>query len=738
MTKVERIVLSLLLGLLVISCTVLLRRFYVQNTIFVAVRGGTYIEGSVGELQPLNPWFITANDVNRDIVSLLFSGLMKYDPTTGKIIDDLATVKVSGDNRVFTATLKPDLQWHDSTKQNPHPITADDIVFTFKTIQNPDFQNPILKQNFQGIEIEKIDERTVRFRLSKPYSFFTSNLTLGLLPAASFEDIPVGKLDQTLDFGFHPIGAGPYSFVSMLQTDLSTEVTIKRFDRPGMPEYKIDRMVLRVFSDYSALLTDITNLNGVRLVPRNEKGLPILPRHFRPMPYTLPQYVALFFNLDREVPADRGVRLGLQLAVNKQEVADVIHETHIIDTPLLEIDTGDWRYRFDAAAAKGAFFESSWNIPEKVHLQRLLEQHEANAVGPLSSVPRIALLGSGSILTVTGSMKGIKIPVSVNGLRVQTGVVLKDGSTQTLSGTWIVRLKAGNGGSGTLKMGMNIVQLTDGQNDIVDTAFLERITNAKTFALASEEQRLVQAFLGSKKLQETDPSFIGIGNLHLDQRFLRRKTATDSPHTRIDGRGNALSLTLLTSATPASYPAVAAIIQKQWQSVGVDIKLDIPESKREFEEKLLKRNYDILLFGQSLFDNLDSYPYWHSSQIQDRSKDAKKMKLDAFNLSQYTSFEADSELARIRETSNVKSRTTALAKLNNLFRKDIPAIVLYSPLYIYGGDQSIHGMTQTSFALHADRFATSNQWYSVTERQFLEGRSWLSLPGWLFRVVRGK
>lgn len=738
MTKVERIVLSVLLSILIISFVVLLRRFYVQNTMFVAVRGGTYIEGSVGELQPLNPWFVTGNDVNRDIVSLIFSGLMKYDPATGKIVDDLATVKISSDNRVFTATLKPDLVWHDSTKEKPHPITADDVVFTFTTIQNPEFSNPILKQNFQGIEIDKIDERTVRFRLSKPYSFFTSNLTLGLLPAASFVDVPAGKLDQTLDFGFHPIGAGPYGFVSMLQTDLSTEITIKRFDRPGMPDYKIDRMVLRVFPDYSALLTDITNLNGVRVVPRNEKGLPILPRHFRPMPYTLPQYVALFFNLDRDVPADKGVRLGLQLAVNKQEVADAIHETQIIDTPLLELDTGDWRYRFDAAAAKGAFFESSWNIPEKVHLQRLLEQHEANAVGPLSSIPRIALLGSGSILTVTGSMQGIKMPVSVNGTQVQTGVVLKDGTVQTLSGSWIVRLKAGNGGSGTLKMGMNIVQLTDGKNDIIDTAFLDRITDARIFSLASEEQRLVTEFLRSKKLRETDPTFIGIGNLYLDHRFLRRKTATDQPHTRIDGKGNPLFLTLLTSATPASYPAVAAIIQKQWQSVGVEIKLDIPESKREFEEKLLKRNYDILLFGQSLFDNLDSYPYWHSSQIQDRSKDAKKMKLDAFNLSQYTSFEADSELVRIRETSNVKSRTNALSELKNLFKKDIPAIVLYSPLSIYGADQSIHGMTQTRLALHADRFATSDQWYSVTERQFLEGRSWLHFPSWLLGVMRGK
>lgn len=735
MTKVERIVLGILATLLIVSFTMLLRRFYVQNTTNVAINGGTYIEGSVGEIQPINPWFVTANDVNRDVITLIFSGLMKYDPTSGQVVNDLATVKASNDNRIFTATLKPDLLWHDSMPEKPHPVTADDVLFTFRTIQSPEFQNPILKQNFQGIDIDKIDERTVRFTLSKPYSFFTSNLTLGLLPAASFEGVPVSKLNQALDFGFHPIGAGPYSFLSLLQTDLSSEITVKRFERVGMPAYKIDRIVLRVFPDYSALLTDITNLNGVRLSPRNEKGLPILPRHFRPMSYTLPQYVGLFFNMDRSIPSDLGIRLGLQLATNKQEIADAIHETQIIDTPLMEIDTGDWRYRFDSNAAKGAFFESNWNIPEKLRLQRLLEQRETNAVGPLSGIPRIALLGTGAVLTVTGSTKNLTMPLSLSGIRAQTGTKLLDGTTVTLSGSWIVRLSAGNGESGSLRIGNNLVQLTDGKDDIVDTAFLERITDAKVFARSSEEQHLLAEFLRSKSLAENNPAALTVQDLTLENGYLRRKKDSDPVHTRIDEKGRKLELTILTSSTPASYGIVASVLRKQWESVGVDVTIDIPQSKNEFEEKLIGRKYDILLFGQALFDNLDSYPYWHSSQIQDRSGETQKMKLDAFNLSQYTSFEADSELVRIRETNNAVSRSSALKELNERLRKDIPAIVLYSPLYIYGGDQSIHGIQKGKFALHADRFSMAEEWYVSTKREFLQGKSWFSFPRWFFGLV---
>lgn len=737
MTRIERMVLGVLAVMLALSLLMLLRLFYVQNTNDAPVAGGTYIEGSVGEVLPLNPWFITGNDVNRDIVSLVFSGLTKYDPAAGKVVDDLATVKVSPDNRIYTATLKAGVLWHDSMPEKPHLVTADDIVFTYKTVQNPDFPNPILKQNWSGIDVEKLDEHTVRFRLSKPYSFFTSNLTLGIMPKSAFEGIPVRKLDQTLDFGFHPIGAGPYSFVSMLQTDLSTEVTLRRFERPNsLPGYKIDRMVFRVFSDYSGLLTDITNLNGVRLVPRNEKGQPILPRHFRPMPYTLPQYVGLFFNLDHEIPADHGVRLGLQLATNKQEIVDAIHETRVIDTPLLEMDTGDWRYQFDANAAQGAFFESSWNMPEKVRLQRLLEQREANALGPLSGTPVIALLGTGAQLTITGSTKNLKTNVSVNGIAAETGSRLPDGTVRAFSGSWMVRLAAGNGMSGSLKPGLNILKMTNDEDDIIDSAFLVRITDAKTFERASAEQRMVEQFVLGRLLPDNDPNRIGVDELYLKNGYLRKRNPDDPPHTRINARGKRLALMLLTSSKPEHYPAIAAIIKKQWSAVGVDVTLDIPTSRKEFETKLLARNYDVVLFGQALFDNLDSYPYWHSSQIQERGGDPKNRKLDAFNLAQYTSFEADSELERIRSTTVAASRAKALKELNEQLRKDVPGVALYSPLYIYAHDDSVRGIKLSTLALHADRFALSDQWYIATKRSFVPGKNWRSLPVWFLGLVR--
>lgn len=729
MTRTERIVLGGLALILLASFALLLRSFYLDNTERKAVPGGTYIEGSVGDIQPLNPWFNIRNDVNRDVLALVFAGLLKYDPQTGKIIDDLATLKVSADNRIYTLTLKNNLHWHDSSVEKPHTVTTDDILFTFKTIQDKDFPNPILHQNFRGVEVEKLDDRSVRFRLSKPYSFFASNLTLGLLPAASFEGVPVAKLDQALDFGFHPIGAGPYSFVSLIQTELSTEVTLRRFERPGISGGHIDRVVLRVFPDYSTLLSDITNMNGVRLVPRNDEGQPIVPKKFRAIPYILPQYVGLFYNLDRPVLADRNLRLGLQLATNKQEIVDTLHETQIVDTPLLEIDYGDWRYKFDLASAQGALFESDWNMPEKLRLQRLLEQRDATSIGPLKSLPQVALLLTGSTLTLTGTVKDTKAPLFINGIRVETGAAL---GARAGTGAWMVKLPAGNG-SGGLRIGMNIIKMTNAKDDIVDTAYVERVTDSRIASRAAVEQQLIREFITGKQFAPDDPKRVTIEDLYLDSGYLRRRTQNDEPHTRVNLRGNPLKLTLLTSRTPDDYPKIAKLIAKQWQAVGVEVRVDVPEDKKEFQQRMLQRDYDVLLFGQSLLDNLDSYPYWHSSQVQEKGE-AKNLRLDAFNLSQYASFEADTLLQRIRETSNADSRAAALEELNDIFKHDVPAVFLYSPLSVFAIDQSVQGAALGKLTLHSDRFLGLSSWYISTKREFRPGRSWLSFPGWLLRL----
>ncbi len=724
--RFERRIVVILAALFVLSLSVLLLRFYWQRTALVPSTGGTYIEGSVGELKPLNPWFTVPNDVNGDIVSLVFSGLLRYNPDTNAIEDDLATYTVSGDAKIYTLKLKEGLTWHDATSDAPHPVTADDVVFTFETIKDPAFPNSLLRQNFRGVSIVKVDDRTVQFRLEQPYGFFTSNLTLGLLPKKSFEGVPVKLLNQTLDFGFAPVGAGPYKVKTISQTELSTEVTLERVERPVTPEYRLDRLVFRIFGDYRSLLSDVRNLDGIRLIAHTDAGKPIAPDRFATVDYTLPQYVALFYNLDRPAMKDQKLRLGLQLGTNKQEIVDAIGLAKIVDTPFLELEQGAWQYKFDPAAAQGALFESSWYYPEKIRLQRLLEQREANTTGVLK-VEQIVLLDTGAALTVSGVGEGLSGKDMINGVRLR--------SNPAQSGGWIVALPT-HGGTGALKIGMNLIKLTDDEGRTLDSAYVLRTANGAEFQRAAAEQRLVESFLSTKAGELKGEQAVTSGDMILDSGYLRKRRAEDAISIRINDRGEQLNLRILTSPQPENYKAVATLVAAQWHALGVNVTVDMPSTRGEFEEKLLKRDYDVLLFGQSLLDNLDSYPYWHSSGVQKVTGKRADLRLDAYNLSQYASFESDASLERIRGNAAPKERQELLQKLQNAFKRDVPAVFLYSPVYTFAHRDDIQGIQVGKLSLHSDRFRTLYRWYIKQDRVFQQGTGWLSFFPWMVGLMK--
>ena len=173
------------------------------------------------------------------------------------------------------------------------------------------------------------------------------------------------------------------------------------------------------------------------------------------------------------------------------------------------------------------------------------------------------------------------------------------------------------------------------------------------------------------------------------------------------------------------------MVRKQWEELGVHINIKVPDTRDKFEEQLLDRDYDILLFGQSLLDNLDSYPYWHSSGMQKLTGDRNDLHLDAYNLSQYSSLEADSVLEIIRQTNNERERTEALLELREILKIDVPAIFLYAPFYIFAYRQDLHGIDLKDISLHSDRFLTLQSWYLRKERVFQPGVSWWSFFKWL-------
>jgi peptide/nickel transport system substrate-binding protein len=111
----------------------------------------------------------------------------------------------SEDGVTYTFTLRPGLKFH-----NGDPVTTEDVKFSFERYQGAGAQT--LKDHVTEVEI--VDPLMVRFHLKAPWPDFMT--FYGTTATAAGIVVPKKYLTEVGDDGFkkHPIGAGPYKFVS--------------------------------------------------------------------------------------------------------------------------------------------------------------------------------------------------------------------------------------------------------------------------------------------------------------------------------------------------------------------------------------------------------------------------------------------------------------------------------------------------------------------------------------------
>lgn len=320
-----------------------------------------YSEGLIGQILHLNPVFTEFNEVDQDISSLIFSGLSKYDQSEETVVEDIATHTLSEDQKTYTFTLKNNIYWHDEVE-----VTAEDVYFTYHdVIQSTDFQNPILRANFEGVQIAITDSRTITFTLDQPNSFFFTHTTVGILPKHILGDTPVSELD-TSDFNKNPIGTGPYKITEPYENVSDTEqvVELEVFSQYYDDIPQITNIRFHTFPDLETLLNNEGQWHGTARIP---KYLLIQAQTDRltAYRYELPQYTALFINTDAKYLTKNNVRLAISKAIDKGYLIEQIGYTKAIDTPLLELNQEDWIHQTDIEQAQGALYDAEWYLNDE-------------------------------------------------------------------------------------------------------------------------------------------------------------------------------------------------------------------------------------------------------------------------------------------------------------------------------------------------------------------------------------
>lgn len=272
--------------------------------------------------------------------------------------------EVSEDGLEITIELKENIWFSDGV-----PVTADDVIFTYKTTINPKVDAHELANYYRDIkEVVKIDERTVKFIMSQPYFKSLEVVgTMGILPKHIYE------FDDPHEFNMRysdPVGSGPYVFE---RWDVGREIVLRRNEHYWGKKPKLKRIIFKPIANPVASLQAIRSHEVDFTRPTSEQFAELsidelFLEGFDCLSYWEPLtgYAYIGWNYDTPYFSDRRVRLAMTHLVDREGIVQHLLKGigKVVTGPFYTLgpqnnpDIQPWPY--DPERAKELLDEAGW------------------------------------------------------------------------------------------------------------------------------------------------------------------------------------------------------------------------------------------------------------------------------------------------------------------------------------------------------------------------------------------
>jgi ABC-type oligopeptide transport system substrate-binding subunit len=300
---------------------------------------GGVVRASWGDPQnPLEP--ANTNEVQGGkVLDMAFRGLKKYNPTTGKAENMIASSVTTSDSQNFDVKLNSG--W---TFSNGEPVTADSFInaWNFDTqLKNAQLNAsffsyidgyPQVHPDAAGAKptattlsgLRRVSDLEFRVRLNQKFSTWPD--TLGY---SAFYPLPKAFFDNRAAWLAKPIGDGPYTIASYTRGSL---MSLRKWTGYKGPDAAANNGVdLRVYTDNNTAYTDLQagNLDLVDDIPaaqlKNVKS--DLGGRYINQPAGIIQTIAFpLYNARWSAANSAKVRQGLSMAIDRRQITDQIFQ----------------------------------------------------------------------------------------------------------------------------------------------------------------------------------------------------------------------------------------------------------------------------------------------------------------------------------------------------------------------------------------------------------------------------
>jgi len=690
-SKIEKLLIIFLFLAVFFSVSKIFYNFFEENSTSKADFWWTYSESLVWDVNFLNPVFSNLNKIDKDVWYFLFRWLMKYE--WWEIADDIATHTLSEDKLTYTFKVKDEIFWH-----NWDLLTVDDIYYTYHDVlQSPDFENKNFALWLVWVEINKISENEITFKLKKPYKFFLSNLNIWILPKKVLAWIPVENLKYS-EFNFdNPVWLWPYKFawIQNFWTYKKIFLTKNKNFYDKSEKFYIENLEFLIYPDKESQKNDADNFLWFGPVQKNlseknnEKNFEL--SWFENYEMNQRKSVWLFLNTESVLLKNQMTRLWLQLSIDKNSILEKIWEKKIVNTPFLEIKN-DWTFDFDQQKARWALHESGWKSPKKIEIKK--EENIAK-----NTLPNYIFSHNKNIFA-TWSWSFF---LNWNAPEKSASIYFNDYELRQYSPWWKIF---------SYKLDTKIWTLKEWENNFIIKSRLqtweEMILDVMRIFYYSDEKMVLSK---QKDINNWEIRWI-LKEIKDEKEIEKNLNLAEKFNFRINEKWEILKLKLITDKRFEKYWVIAEELKKYFAEVWVDLEIQNLEFE-EFIHKLNKREYDILLYWQSLWYNPDTYPFFHSSEAGEWW----------LNFSNLKNPEFDILIEKIRSSHDTEKRKTNLKLLEEKFKTVVPAIYFYSPTYYYQVSNHVKWVEFWEIVNYIDRFEKFANWY-VNEEKKIKDEVW--------------